>query len=142
MRVVSRIKLGILAMLILLMVGIFSTSYGTAHGASYYIRLISISNVQKDDDVGADEPRLFVNGQQVWSAGSFSQGETVQLNTEYPFLGDSLPITIREYDSWPGSTVTMDPGVFTVASIPVSPSTAVFTKRQAMYHLTYEVYVR
>lgn len=142
MRAIQRTKQGLLVLLALLMLGIFSASPGTARGATYYLQLVSISNIHRDDDFGADEPRLYVNGQQVWAADGWSQGETTTLNVDYPFYGDSLPIVIQEYDRWPSSTITLNPSPFTVPRAEVPTSTAAFTRGAAVYQLTYRVVLR
>jgi hypothetical protein len=78
--------------------------------AAYYLRLDSIYCWAKHDLAGYDEPRLYVNGVRVWSHEHFDRGQTASLThiALIPFGSNStLPVTLQEYDDWPGSTVTI-----------------------------------
>lgn len=80
----------------------------------YWLKLLSIGCLWPQDAFsawGADEPRLYVNGTLVWSHEHFRASNSASLThlSRIPFSGSSLPITLKEYDAWPGSTVTFAP---------------------------------
>lgn len=77
----------------------------------YWLKLAWLACGWKNDRIGADEPRIYVNGRLVWSDEHFFLDEREDLTNvpRIPFTDSQLAIVIKEYDAWPGSTDTLNP---------------------------------
>lgn len=78
---------------------------------AYYLKLDSIYCWAKNDAVGYDEPRLYVdgNGNGVWSHEHFDRDQSASL-THIPrirFNDTVIGVRLDEHDDWPGSTITI-----------------------------------
>jgi hypothetical protein len=110
---------------------------------AYWLKLQSIECVWTNDATGGDEPRLYVNGVQVWSDDYFAKGDVNGLTgiSRIKFSGSTLPIMVKEYDAWPGSTVTLttSPGSASTSESGGSVYTINVSGGGANYRLNYIV---
>ncbi len=106
------------------------------------LKLISLHCTKTEDDFGADEPYIKVNGLTVWGPGSLNDGQTADLTVDCPPFDAQLGQAV---ELWEQDNPPFDPddflGSFVLTAPPagVNTQTHHYTGDESDYTLTYEI---
>lgn len=108
--------------------------------AKFRLELVELHCTRKQDTIGADEPKLLVDGVTVYGPGSVKKGGTINLAGRSAFLDKTAQVQLIEVDAG----VDDDMGTQTVngaSSVGRGDQQLEYHRTHADYELTYQVVV-
>jgi hypothetical protein len=103
----------------------------------YRLNLVSLECIRRQDTIGKDEPKVFVNGVLKFGPGNMGKGDVVDLRPRNALFTSTANIQLKEQDQHSDD----DLGTVTATSADVDQGQlqGEYSRPNADYKITYEV---
>ena len=140
MTLISRLRAVLLVLVLLPLLTVATTPRPASAQSTRYVQLVSLTCIETEDSIGADEPFVTVGGTTVWT-GSLNDDQSVNLIglPARPF-NSQVTISLYDDDPWPDADDWL--GTKTISSVEAGLGTLrlYFNENGALYQLNYYVY--